>query len=104
MFLYIMNYLSGFTEWTLDQLKGYGNSKLDGYRTMAHGHPEIQESGVEMTTGPLGQGIANSVGMAIAAKNLGAKFNKPDLDIMTSRVYCMTGDGCLMEGVALEGM
>jgi dihydroxyacetone synthase len=103
MFLYTMNYLVGYSAWTVDQLKGYGDAKVNGYKTIAHGHPEIQEPGIEMTTGPLGQGIANSVGLAIAAKNLGAKFNKPELCVITSRIYCMTGDGCLMEGVALEG-
>jgi dihydroxyacetone synthase len=51
----------------------------------------------------LGQGIATAVGLAIASKNLAANFNKPDIEILQSQIYCMTGDGCLMEGVALEG-
>jgi dihydroxyacetone synthase len=104
MFLYIMNYLVGFDAWTVDELKGYGDAKLDGYTTISHAHPEIEVPGVEVTTGPLGQGIANAVGLAIASKNLAAKFNQPGCDVVTSRVYCMTGDGCLMEGVALEAI
>ena len=103
MFLYIMNYLTGYDNWTMDELKGYGAAKENGFTTISHAHPEREVSGVEMTTGPLGQGIANAVGLAIASKNLGARFNKGQFSAFTSRVYCMTGDGCLMEGVALEG-
>lgn len=104
MFLYALNYLTGYDAWTVNELKGYGSAKQHGCSTLAHGHPEIECPGVEVTTGPLGQGIANSVGLAIASKNLAARFNKPGYEVVTSRVYCMTGDGCLMEGVALEGM
>ena len=103
MFLYAMHHLVGYDAWTMDELKGYGDPKLNGYKTIAHAHPEIETPGVEVTTGPLGQGIANAVGLAIASKNLAANFNKPGHDIVKSRIYCMTGDGCLMEGVALEG-
>ncbi|KAM0321596.1 hypothetical protein ACHAQA_010022 [Verticillium albo-atrum] len=60
--------------------------------------------GVEVTTGPLGQGIANAVGLAIASKNLAANFNKPECKLIQSTTWCMTGDGCLMEGVALEAI
>lgn len=104
MFLYALNHLTGFDDWTMDQLKGYGSAKVNGYTTICHAHPEIEVPGVEVTTGPLGQGIANSVGLAIASKNLAARFNKPDLNVVQSRIYCMTGDGCLMEGVALEAI
>lgn len=103
MFLYAMNHLVGYDAWTMDQLKGYGDAKVDGYTTLAHAHPEIEVPAVEVTTGPLGQGIANAVGLAIASKNLAATFNQPGHDIVQSRIYCMTGDGCLMEGVAQEG-
>lgn len=99
-----MNHLVGYDAWTSDELKGYGDAKLNGYKTISHAHPEIEVPGVEVTTGPLGQGIANAVGLAIASKNLAANFNQPGFDIVRSRVYCMTGDGCLMEGVALEGL
>lgn len=104
MFLYALNHLVGFEDWTMDQVKGYASAKTDGYTTVAHGHPEIEVPGVEATTGPLGQGVANAVGLAIASKNLAARFNKPDFDVVRSRIYCMTGDGCLMEGVALEAI
>jgi dihydroxyacetone synthase len=103
MFLYAMNHLVGYEAWSMDELKGYGNAKLNGYKTISHAHPEIEVPGIEVTTGPLGQGIANAVGLAIASKNLGANFNKPSFEVVKSTIYCMTGDGCLMEGVALEG-
>lgn len=104
MFLYALHHLTGFDDWTMDEIKGYGSAKTDGYKTMCHAHPEIEDPGIEVTTGPLGQGIANAVGLAIAAKNLGAKYNQKCFDLIQSRIYCMTGDGCLMEGVALEAI
>ncbi|MFM9963653.1 MAG: transketolase [Planctomycetaceae bacterium] len=67
------------------------------------GHPEYRwTSGVETTTGPLGQGVANSVGMAIASKWLATYFNKPGFEMFNYDVYALTGDGCMMEGVASE--
>lgn len=67
------------------------------------GHPEYRwTSGIETTTGPLGQGIATSVGMAIAGKWLGATYNRPGFDIFNYRVYALCGDGCLMEGISQE--
>ena len=104
MFLYALSHLVGFENWTMEEIKGYGSAKLNGYSTLCHAHPEIEIPGIEVTTGPLGQGIANAVGLAIASKNLAATFNKPDFDVVQSRIYCMTGDGCLMEGVALESI
>lgn len=104
MFLYALNHLTGYDNWTMDEIKGYGSAKLNGYKTICHAHPEIEVPGVEVTTGPLGQGIANAVGLAIAAKNLAARFNEPGFNIVQSRIYCITGDGCLMEGVALEAI
>ena len=69
----------------------------------APGHPEYHlTSGVEATTGPLGQGIANSVGMAIARKWLGSRYNKPGFDVFDYNIYAVCGDGCLMEGVGSE--
>lgn len=88
----------------MDELKGYGSAKTNGYKTICHAHPEIEVPGVEVTTGPLGQGVANAVGLAIAAKNLAAQFNRDGFDVVQSRIYCMTGDGCLMEGIALEAV
>lgn len=104
MFLYVMNYLVGYDAWTIDELKGYASPNENGYRTLCHGHPERQTPAVEVTTGPLGQGVANAVGLAIASKNLAANFNKPGYELVQSTIWCTTGDGCLMEGVALEGM
>ena len=69
----------------------------------APGHPEYHwVSGVEATTGPLGQGVANSVGMAIGQKWLASRYNRPSFDIFDYRVYAVCGDGCMMEGVASE--
>ena len=104
MFLYALNHLVGFDNWTMDELKGYGSAKTNGYETLCHAHPEIEVPGIEVTTGPLGQGIANAVGLAIASANLAARYNQPGFEVIKSKVYCMSGDGCLMEGVALEAI
>ena len=69
----------------------------------APGHPEYHlVSGVETTTGPLGQGIATSVGMAVAGKFVAERYNKPGFDVFDYRIYAVCGDGCLMEGVGAE--
>src|SRR5271169_433948 len=67
------------------------------------GHPEYRwTSGIETTTGPLGQGVATSVGMAMAAKWLAARYNRPGLDLFNADVYALCGDGCMMEGISNE--
>jgi transketolase len=67
------------------------------------GHPEYRwTSGIETTTGPLGQGVATSVGMAIASRWLSARYNRPDFPMFDFDVYAMAGDGCLMEGISAE--
>ena len=67
------------------------------------GHPEYRwTSGIETTTGPLGQGVATSVGMAIASKWLASRYNKPGFDMFTHRVFALAGDGCMMEGISHE--
>ncbi len=83
---------------TLDDIRHF--RQLD---SKCPGHPEYRwTSGIETTTGPLGQGVATSVGMAIASKWLAARYNKPGFDLFGFNVYAMAGDGCLMEGVASE--
>ena len=97
--LYSLLYLFGYGL-TLDDLK---NFRQWGSRTP--GHPEYGETpGVETTTGPLGQGIANAVGMAIAEQHLAARFNKDDKTLIDHHTFCMCGDGDLMEGVAMEAV
>lgn len=69
------------------------------------GHPEVGVTcGVDASTGPLGQGVSNAVGMAIAEKHLGALFNKPDCKVFDSKIFCLVGDGCLMEGISYEAL
>lgn len=82
---------------SIDDLKNFRkiNSKTPG-------HPEIETQGVDCSTGPLGQGVANSVGLSIASKHMQSIFNKEDITIFNNFIYCFVGDGCLMEGVALE--
>jgi transketolase len=67
------------------------------------GHPESHDTpGVEVTTGPLGQGISNAVGLAIAQAHTAAVFNKPGFELANNHTYCFFGDGCAQEGVASE--
>ncbi len=95
--LYSLLYLFGYGL-TIDDLKNFRQ-----WASLTPGHPEYKHTvGVEVTTGPLGQGIANAVGMALAESYLAAKFNKPDFDIVNHFTYALCGDGCLMEGVAAE--
>jgi transketolase len=94
--------------YSLLHLTGYDLpiSELANFRQLhskTPGHPEYGYTpGVETTTGPLGQGIANAVGMAIAERTLGAQFNKPGHDIVDHQTYAFLGDGCMMEGISHE--
>ena len=97
--LYCVLHLAGF-DVTIDDLK---NLRQKGSRTP--GHPEFgRTSGVEISTGPLGQGISTAVGMAIAESFLSAKFNKGDFSVVDHYTYVLCGDGDLQEGVAMEAM
>jgi transketolase len=83
---------------TLDDIKRFRR-----LHSRAPGHPEYRwVSGVEATTGPLGQGVATSVGMAMAQKFLAARYNKPGFDVFDYKIYAVCGDGCLMEGIGSE--
>ncbi|MGB3308871.1 MAG: transketolase [Nodosilinea sp.] len=98
MLQYALLYLTGYDSVNLDDLKQF---RQWGSRTP--GHPEnFETAGVEVTTGPLGQGIANAVGLAMAEAHLAAKFNKPDCTLVDHYTYAILGDGCNMEGVSGE--
>jgi dihydroxyacetone synthase len=94
-------HLVGYKNMTFDQLKSYHSTRTD---SICPGHPEIEHEGIEVTTGPLGQGIANAVGLAMATKHLAATYNKPGFDVVNNTTWCMVGDACLQEGVALEAI
>ena len=98
MLLYSLLHLTGYADFPIEQLR---NFRQFGYRTA--GHPEYEPGGpVETTTGPLGQGIGNAVGMAMAEKMLAAEFNKPGHEIVDHKTWVFLGDGCLMEGISHE--
>src|SRR5690349_23831191 len=98
MLLYSLLYLTGTSGMTLDELKRFRQ-----WGSKTPGHPEFGHTpGVEVTTGPLGQGISNAVGMAIAEKYLAAHFNREGFSVVDYRIYVIAGDGCLQEGVASE--
>jgi transketolase len=98
MFLYSWLHLAGYPSVTLEQVK---NFRVFGSHTP--GHPESFETeGVECTTGPLGQGVANAVGLAMSQKMAAARFNTDDYPIFDNHIFCLAGDGCLQEGVAAE--
>ena len=97
MLLYSLLHLTGY-EVSVDDLKAFRQ-----LHSKTPGHPEFGITpGVETTTGPLGQGIANAVGMALAEKLLAHEFNKPDLEIVDHNTFVFMGDGCLMEGLSHE--
>lgn len=97
MLQYALLHLTGY-DLSMDDLKAF---RQLGSKTP--GHPEVHVTpGVETTTGPLGQGIANGVGMALAEKLLGAEFNREGFPVIDNRTYVFLGDGCLMEGISHE--
>jgi transketolase len=101
MFLYAWLHLAGYPEMTLHEIQRFRQ-----LHSKTPGHPEIGHapSGVETTTGPLGQGVGNAVGMAVSAKMAEARFNTREHTIFDHHVICLAGDGCLQEGVALEAL
>ena len=97
MLLYSLLYLSGYEDMDLEQLRHF---RQLGYRTA--GHPEKGHAkGIETTTGPLGQGLANAVGFALAERRLNAEFGD---DLVDHHSYVIAGDGCLMEGISQEAI
>ena len=97
MLLYSLLHLSGY-KLSIDELKNFRQ-----LHSKTPGHPEVGETpGVETTTGPLGQGLANAVGMAIAEKTLATQFNKKNIPLVDHYTYTFVGDGCLMEGISHE--
>ena len=97
MLLYSLLHLSGFGL-SMDEIKRFRQ-----IHSKTPGHPEYHvTTGVEATTGPLGQGVGNAVGQALGLKILGARFNSEEFPLFTSKVYCLAGDGCMMEGVSSE--
>jgi transketolase len=98
MLLYSLLYLTGYEDYTIDQLKQFRQ-----WGSLTPGHPESELSpDIETTTGPLGQGFANGVGMAIGAGYLASYFNRPDHNLFDYHIYAIVSDGDLMEGVASE--
>ena len=99
LFLYSWLHLSGF-DIPIEQI-----AKFRSLHSITPGHPEFRETpGVEATTGPLGQGIGNSVGMAVAGQMAAARFNTPEHELFDYHVVCLAGDGCMQEGVAMEAV
>ena len=97
MLLYALLHLTGH-ELSMDEIRNFRQ-----LHSKTPGHPEYEITpGVETSTGPLGQGLANAVGMALAEKLLAAHFNRPGMDIVDHNTYVFTGDGCLMEGISHE--
>ena len=97
MLIYSLLHLTGY-DLPIEELKNFRQ-----LHSKTPGHPEVgYTAGVETTTGPLGQGIANAVGMAIAEKTLAAQFNRPGHDIVDHYTYAFMGDGCMMEGISHE--
>lgn len=98
MLQYALLYLFGYDSVTLDDLKQFRQ-----FQSVTPGHPEnFETKGVEVTTGPLGQGVCNAVGLAMAEAHVAATYNKPDAKIIDNYTYCIMGDGCHMEGVTSE--
>ncbi|HEV7404461.1 MAG TPA: transketolase [Chthoniobacteraceae bacterium] len=100
MFIYSWLHLSGYPQMTIDEVK-----RFRALGSCTPGHPESFETkGVEATTGPLGQGVGNSVGIAVSQKMAAARYNTGEHKIFDNHVIALAGDGCLQEGVAMEAV
>jgi transketolase len=97
MLIYSLLHLTGY-DLSMQDIKDFRQ-----LHSKTPGHPEVGEApGIETTTGPLGQGLANAVGMALAERMLAAQFNQKDSDLIDHFTYVFAGDGCLMEGISHE--
>ena len=97
MLHYALLHLTGY-DLSMDEIRNFRQ-----LHSKTPGHPEVDITpGIETTTGPLGQGITNAVGMALAEKLLAAEFNRPGFDVVNHHTYVFLGDGCLMEGISHE--
>jgi transketolase len=98
MLQYALLHLTGYDSVSIEDIKNFRQ-----WGSSTPGHPEnFETAGIEVTTGPLGQGIANGVGLALAEAHLAAKFNKPDATVVDHYTYVIVGDGCNMEGISGE--
>ncbi|TKX25544.1 dihydroxyacetone synthase-1 [Elsinoe australis] len=101
LFQYCFLHFAGYPAFDLDMLKSYHSEKPE---SLCPGHPEREAEGIEVTTGPLGQGITNAVGLAMATKHLAAKYNQDGFDVVNNHTWCMMGDACPQEGIGQEAI
>lgn len=98
MLQYSLLHLAGYKDVTMDDLKSFRQ-----WGSKTPGHPEnFETEGIEVTTGPLGMGISNAVGLAAAEAHMAATYNKPDATLIDHYTYCILGDGCMQEGISHE--
>lgn len=95
--LYCLLHFTGYDEFTIEQIKNFRQ-----VGSITAGHPESHYNGIEVTTGPLGQGIANAVGLAAGQAHMASVYNKEGFELFSNYTYVFCGDGCLMEGISSE--